>query len=73
MLHPRFILIGFIGFTLLLSACVFTGQETNDNTIDLNSQLPVDLNLISGELDNGLKYFIKVNRKPENRAISLSN
>lgn len=30
--------------------------------------LPVDPNVISGKLDNGLHYYIKHNEKPENRA-----
>jgi len=57
-----------IALTLVLSACVFTGQDTTESSIDLNAQMPVDPSLIEGQLDNGLKYFIKVNRKPENRA-----
>ena len=64
-------LIGLIALSLLISACVFTGQKTDSDTsdtIDLNAQMPVDPNLIQGQLDNGLKYFIKVNHKPENRA-----
>ncbi|MEA3285761.1 MAG: insulinase family protein [Candidatus Marinimicrobia bacterium] len=68
MLRSRFILPALIGLVLLLSACVFTGQEAETATIDLNSQLPVDPNLVSGKLENGLEYFIKVNPKPENRA-----
>ena len=54
-------------FIIMLSACVFTGQDT-DKRINLNAPLPVDPNLIQGQLDNGLKYFIKENHKPENRA-----
>ncbi|MCF6237269.1 MAG: insulinase family protein [Candidatus Marinimicrobia bacterium] len=68
MLRSRFTLTFLIGLILVLSACVFTGPETELTTLDLNAQLPVDPALISGELDNGLKYFIKVNHKPENRA-----
>ena len=57
-----------IALTLLMSACVFTGQDVEESKIDLNAQMPVDPSLIEGQLDNGLKYFIKVNHKPENRA-----
>jgi len=57
-----------IALTLLISACVFTGQDVEESKIDLNAQMPVDPSLIEGQLDNGLKYFIKVNHKPENRA-----
>lgn len=33
-----------------------------------NQPLPVDETLITGTLDNGVKYYIKQNKKPENRA-----
>ncbi len=57
-----------IALTLVMSACVFTGHDTVESSIDLAAQMPVDPSLIEGELDNGLKYFIKKNGKPENRA-----
>ena len=57
-----------IALTLLMSACVFTGQDADESGIDLNAQMPTDPSLIEGQLDNGLKYFIKQNSKPENRA-----
>jgi len=68
MFRSRLTLIALLGLTLLLSTCVFTGQDVEKSTIDLNSEMPVDPKLIQGELDNGLKYFIRVNHKPENRA-----
>jgi len=61
----RFTLI--ITSLILLSSCIYLSQ-TEDTGLDLNSTLPVDPALIEGELDNGLKYYIKENRKPENRA-----
>jgi len=64
--HSR--LIGLIALSLFLSACVFTGAKKDSDAIDLNARMPVDPKLIQGQLDNGLKYFIKVNHKPENRA-----
>jgi zinc protease len=67
MYRSRLTLIIVSLFVLILSACVFTGQDT-DKKIDLNAPLPVDPSLIQGQLDNGLKYFIKENHKPENRA-----
>jgi hypothetical protein len=30
--------------------------------------LPIDPNVITGSLENGLRYFIRVNHKPEQRA-----
>lgn len=57
-----------IALVLVVSGCVFTGQEAADSSIDLDAQMPVDPSLIEGQLENGIKYFIKVNGKPENRA-----
>jgi len=34
----------------------------------LTDELPVDKNVIIGQLDNGLTYYIRENHKPENRA-----
>jgi len=66
---PRrgFIFSTLILLSLLLSACVFTGQESKAG-IEMESALPLDPSLLHGELENGLKYFIKENHKPENRA-----
>lgn len=36
--------------------------------VDLSQKLPIDPNVITGHFDNGLKYIIRVNEKPENRA-----
>lgn len=34
---------------------------------DLDAPLPIDANLIVGQLDNGLKYYVRENKKPEGR------
>ena len=33
----------------------------------MDEALPVDQNVIAGQLDNGLKYYIRENKKPEGR------
>lgn len=66
--QSRSLMTLLIALTLLMSACVFTGEDAQQGTIDLNAPMPVDPNLIEGKLDNGIRYFIKVNKKPENRA-----
>jgi zinc protease len=47
-----------LGFSILY------GQKT---TLDLNYKLPVDPDVRIGKLDNGLTYYIRKNKKPENR------
>ena len=68
MFRSRALWVVLVGLSILLSSCMYMGQPAQTKTIDLNDQLPVDPSLIQGELENGLKYFIKVNGKPENRA-----
>lgn len=53
------------GYLLLLFFQLFTFQLSAQ---EAGKPLPMDPAVISGELDNGLKYFIKHNEKPENRA-----
>ena len=38
------------------------------DSISLSEVIPMDSAIIAGRLDNGLTYFIRPNRKPENRA-----
>jgi zinc protease len=42
--------------------------ETQARTISLDQQLPVDPNIVLGQFANGLRYYIRVNKRPENRA-----
>ncbi len=35
---------------------------------ELDAKIPIDPNVRTGTLDNGLRYYVRVNRKPENRA-----
>jgi len=60
-------LIVLLSLFLLITTCVST-TPVNEETVDLNLELPADSALISGELENGLKYYIKENQNPENRA-----
>jgi zinc protease len=56
------------------SACVTTEytseitKEASDLSFDLSKPLPVDPNLVVGKLDNGLTYYIRMNKRPEKRA-----
>jgi zinc protease len=53
-------------FTLLFSMVLFTAFAQKP---DLKTPLPMDPKVITGKLDNGLSYYIRENKKPENRAI----
>jgi zinc protease len=52
-------------FLALISCLVFTGL--NAQTIKLDDPIPPDPAIKIGKLDNGLTYYIKQNRKPEQR------
>jgi len=63
---------------ILLVACGTTHKVTDkqiepvskieEQVPQLNDIIPTDKNVIIGKLDNGVKYYIRKNEKPENRA-----
>ena len=59
---------------ILLAACGTTTKQIEQITKiekvgpQLNDTIPIDKNVIIGKLDNGVKYYIRQNKKPENRA-----
>lgn len=59
MLHIRKRLIAL--FVLMVSFAQVSMAQ------DLNQKLPIDPNVTIGQFDNGLKYYIRTNKKPENK------
>ena len=59
--------IGHILFPSLLLSDGSTGQ-TQGYSLGLDDDLPVDPKIRIGKLDNGFTYYIRINKKPENRA-----
>ena len=58
-----------IYFNTVVYLLLFIVQiQAQEKTFDLNQNLPVDPRVTVGEFDNGLRYYIRVNKKPENRA-----
>lgn len=47
----------------------FVNAQTTKPLNFLNQNLVSDQNVITGQLENGLKYYIKANKKPEKRAV----
>ena len=61
----------FALIVVLATAIAGCGQEQSTTTtsdVDLSAALPMDPNVRTGKLDNGLTYYIKANEKPEDRA-----
>jgi zinc protease len=54
------VFIAMVGFAVSLEA-------QPNSSVDLTKSLPVDANIEVGRLENGLKYYIRKNQKPENR------
>ena len=70
----RRVLLLFVVLPVLLYACVSTSptpvqqaamEETTEKLED--PKLPIDSLVTVGQLDNGLRYVIRQNQKPENR------
>ena len=53
-------------FILIMS---FPGILYSQNSAYLQEKIPLDSSITKDSLDNGLKYYIKVNKKPEDRAV----
>ena len=50
----------FISFTLLGSTLLaFGAAQAQETSWSLDADLPVDANVSAGQLDNGLKYYIR--------------
>src|SRR5688572_6859528 len=43
-------------------------EGTDPTTAPLAAKIPVDRRIATGVLPNGLKYYVRANKKPENRA-----
>ena len=55
-------------FVFSLSAVGQTPPAQAEKAVPLDQKLAVDPAITHGKLDNGLRYFIRKNRRPENRA-----
>jgi zinc protease len=55
--------LSFVIILLLLQFTAFPQQ------LKLNDEIPLDKTILKGKLDNGLTYYIKENKKPEDRAV----
>ncbi len=62
----RRVLLLFVVLPVLLCACVST-SPTPVQQAAVEAQLPIDSLVTVGQLDNGLRYVIRKNQKPENR------
>lgn len=56
----------FTIFSILFSSLL--SSQTNVDFKNLNAKIPADPSILIGTLPNGMKYYIKENKKPENRA-----
>ena len=58
------VLFALVGCTTLFAQTEKKGKESKT---DLTAKVPVDKKVKIGKLDNGLTYYIRANKKPENR------
>jgi zinc protease len=65
-------IVGIFLIFLLVIPSITGGQEIADpedaKTVALDHKIPVDPKVTVGQLPNGLRYYIRENKKPENRA-----
>ncbi len=53
---------------VFLISLMLSYSANAQETLDISKPLPTDTNVTIGEFENGLKYYIRVNEKPEDRA-----
>ncbi len=61
----------FSGRLIILIFCIVTNplqSQSKNSELELNRPLPVDPQITIGKLENGFTYYIRENKKPENRA-----
>lgn len=51
-----------------ISIILFIGQSIAQSPYDLKNPIPLDKQIITGKLENGMTYFIRKNETPKNRA-----
>ncbi|MGF1636525.1 MAG: insulinase family protein, partial [Cyclobacteriaceae bacterium] len=54
-------------FLIFSFGAIYAQSDFKSALQDPNSLLPIDPSIRHGQLDNGMKYFIRSNKKPENR------
>ena len=55
-----------ISFCLLMGSAIFA--QNKSSKVDLQQEMKLESTVRYGKLDNGMTYYIKTNKKPENRA-----
>ncbi len=72
-LVPASLFIALVTLVSLLSGCVGSAEQVVQTAaataeLDPGAEIPVDPQVRLGRLENGLTYYVRPNRKPENRA-----
>ncbi len=69
-LHPGFIVIGLVAASALATAQQTPAPPVHGTpaTASLDSRIPPDPQIRTGTLDNGLRYYVRRNSRPEGRA-----
>ena len=60
--------IRFIGNLILIGLMSISFQGFSQIPTDLKAEMPIDKSITTGVLDNGIKYYIRENATPKNRA-----
>ena len=67
-MKSRFFLVIALCFTMVTTGFSQLGLGASQKALDLDEELQLDGKVRTGTLTNGLTYYVKANRTPENRA-----
>ncbi len=69
--HKRILIVLFLAALTVLPGSVWSREQAaaaHTDKYPLDQKIPVDPKILVGELPNGLRYYIRENSEPENRA-----
>ena len=61
--------VSIVAAATLALSCLVSPAPATAQLPDLDDPLPLDPAVVEGTLDNGLRYFVRENGRPENRAL----
>jgi zinc protease len=67
-MRSKILMVLVLCFTVITSGFAQPGAFKEKKALDLNEEIKLDGKVRYGKLSNGLTYYVRANRKPENRA-----
>ncbi|MCK9199011.1 MAG: hypothetical protein M0P49_05355, partial [Bacilli bacterium] len=67
-MKSKLLLVMLLCLTIVTTGFAQPGAKKAKKALDLNEEIKLDGKVRYGKLSNGLTYYVRANKKPENRA-----